>query len=300
MGAIVFEPMPGRGRDRCRSLRARGPRARRRLELGHRRSPSTSSGSALASLFSAIVTTAEAGAREARPGGLPARARAARRRRRRGRCTSATSPRTRRAPRPRGCDSRRRRSPRRSRAGRERARPAAASRPGSCSSSALAALGYASRAPRAGSPTKDVAYQYSTAVGGARPVRDHPRRSSSRSRGRTGALLALRRPTWLVRRCRRRRRSSFVAVYAASASSTAYSDPGREQGLTPTTGTRTARPRSPSTSSSSSRVAPVVEELTFRGLGYSLLEPLGTVDRDPLASASPSGSRTASSRGCRS
>ena len=67
----------------------------------------------------------------------------------------------------------------------------------------------------------------------------------------------------------------FVVVYAISAIVSAFSDPGQEQGLTPDKW-------------DSSRVtpyvvnflvfvvvAPVVEELTFRGLGYSLLEPLG-------------------------
>ena len=136
----------------------------------------------------------------------------------------------------------------------------------------LALLGYASRA-EGGKPPKDAAYQYSTAAGGlvqyaiilavvlliARP---------------TWSLLALRRPKHLVRMIGAAA-LVFVAVYTVSAIVSAFGDPGREQGLTPTHW-------------DSSRavpfgvnfilfvvIAPFVEELTFRGLGYSLLLPLG-------------------------
>ncbi len=136
----------------------------------------------------------------------------------------------------------------------------------------LSALGYASRAA-GGKPPQDAAYRYSTAVGGviqyaiilavvlaiARP--DWPllalRRPSSYLRGVTTALLA------------------FAAVYATSAVVLTYSDPGREQGLTPDHWDSSRAAQFAVNFAVFVAVAPAVEELTFRGLGYSLLEPLG-------------------------
>jgi CAAX protease family protein len=140
--------------------------------------------------------------------------------------------------------------------------------------SVLALLGYADRAA-GGKPPRDAAYHYSTAASGlvqygiilglvlaiARP---------------DWRLLALRRPVWnprvvgavvLV----------FGSVYAVNAVVSAFSNPGREQGLTP----QHWEPHRAAAFAVNFlvfvAVAPVVEELTFRGLGYSLLEPLGTV-----------------------
>jgi membrane protease YdiL (CAAX protease family) len=67
----------------------------------------------------------------------------------------------------------------------------------------------------------------------------------------------------------------FVAVYAASAIVSQYSDPGREQGLTPDHWDSHRAVQFAVNFAVFVAVAPVVEELTFRGLGYSLLEPLG-------------------------
>jgi membrane protease YdiL (CAAX protease family) len=138
----------------------------------------------------------------------------------------------------------------------------------------LALLGYASRAA-GGKPPKDAAYQYSTALAGviqygiilavvlaiARP---------------DWSLLALRRPSSLGR-VFATALLVFVAVYATSAIVSAYSDPGREQGLTPAHWDPHRATQYAVNFVAFVAVAPAVEELTFRGLGYSLLEPLGRV-----------------------
>ena len=95
----------------------------------------------------------------------------------------------------------------------------------------LVLLGYASRAA-GGKPPKDAAYQYSTAAGGLVQYAII-----------LVVVLAITRPEWwllALRRPRAWRRTLaavvivFVAVYAASAIVSAFGDPGREQGLTPT------------------------------------------------------------------
>jgi uncharacterized protein len=140
--------------------------------------------------------------------------------------------------------------------------------------SALALLGYASRAA-GGRPPKNVAYHYSTAAGGlvqyaiilgvilaiARPER---------------RLFALRRPS-SYRRVLSTALAVFIAVYAASAVVSAFTDPGREQGLTPDKWDPHRATQFAVNFLVFVAVAPAVEELTFRGLGYSLLEPLGRV-----------------------
>ena len=138
----------------------------------------------------------------------------------------------------------------------------------------LAALGYADRAS-GGKPPKDAAYQWSTAAAGviqygiilavvlaiARP---------------DWSLLALRRPTSLLR-VASAAALVFVGVYATSAVVSAYSDPGREQGLTPDQWDSHRAAQFAVNFVVFVAVAPAIEELTFRGLGYSLLEPLGRV-----------------------
>jgi membrane protease YdiL (CAAX protease family) len=137
---------------------------------------------------------------------------------------------------------------------------------------ALALLGYASRAA-GGKPDRDVAYQYSTAVSGVVQYAII-----------LAVVLAITRPEW--RLLALRRPSSYAraastallalaAVYAASAVVSAYGDPGREQGLTPDTWDSHRAAQFAVNFVVFAGVAPVVEELTFRGLGYSLLAPLG-------------------------
>jgi uncharacterized protein len=138
----------------------------------------------------------------------------------------------------------------------------------------LTLLGYASRGV-GGKPPKDAAYQYSTAASGlvqyaiilaivlaiARPE---------------WRLLALRRPSSL-RRVLSGALFVFAVVYTAGAIVSAYSDPGREQGLTPTQWDSHRATPFVVNFIVFVAVAPVVEELTFRGVGYSLVEPLGTL-----------------------
>jgi CAAX protease family protein len=136
----------------------------------------------------------------------------------------------------------------------------------------LALLGYASRA-EGGKPPKDAAYQYSTAAGGLVQYAII-----------LAVVLMIARPTWsllALRPPRHRLRMLgaaalvFVAVYTVSAIVSAYGDPGREQGLTPTHWDSSRAAPFAVNFVLFVAVAPFVEELTFRGLGYSLLVPLG-------------------------
>ena len=70
--------------------------------------------------------------------------------------------------------------------------------------------------------------------------------------------------------------------------------------MTPTRGSRTTRPPTSRNAIVIAVVAPFVEELTFRGLGYSLLVPLRPLDRDHPRRPRLRRSRTASSRRSRS
>ena len=70
---------------------------------------------------------------------------------------------------------------------------------------------------------------------------------------------------------------AFVAIYAASFLVHLYSDPGKEQGLTPNGWDSSRAVPFVVNFVVFAAVAPAVEELTFRGLGFSVLEPFGTV-----------------------
>jgi membrane protease YdiL (CAAX protease family) len=136
----------------------------------------------------------------------------------------------------------------------------------------FALLNYASRAA-GGKPGKDVVYQYSTAVSGLVQYLII-----------LGIVLAIARPDWRLLALRRPsglRRIAvpvvvFVAsVYATSAIVASYSDPGREQGLTPDHWDPHRATPFVVNFLVFTVVAPAIEEVTFRGLGYSLLAPLG-------------------------
>ncbi len=142
--------------------------------------------------------------------------------------------------------------------------------------SLLMLLGYASRAA-GGKPPVDAAYRYSTAASGLVQYAII-----------LGVVLAIARPDWgllALRRPSSYRRvltASLVALVAAFVVNglvSAYSDPGREQGLVPKDWDSSRAAPYVVNFVVFVAVAPVVEELTFRGLGYSLLEPLGA----PLA-----------------
>lgn len=137
---------------------------------------------------------------------------------------------------------------------------------------ALAALNYADRFV-SGKPPKDVLYQWSTAIGSAvlfgvivaivlmiaRPDFD---------------LLALRRPlSW--RRALLQMLGVLVAIYVITAAVSPLLHPGREQGLTPDHWDSSRAAPFLANAFVVCVVAPITEELTFRGLGFSLLRPLG-------------------------
>lgn len=139
--------------------------------------------------------------------------------------------------------------------------------------SALVLLSYAGRAS-GGKPPADAAYKYGTTVGGIVQYAIILAIVLAIARPDFRRLLALRAPSSYTRALTTAA-GVFVVVYVISGIVSAFGDPGQEQGLTPDKW-------------DSSRVtpyavnflvfvvvAPVVEELTFRGLGYSLLEPLG-------------------------
>lgn len=140
---------------------------------------------------------------------------------------------------------------------------------------ALATLGYASRAA-GGKPPADALYKYSTAASGLIQYVLILVVVLAIAKGDPRRLLALRRPSsygrvlWaglLV----------LAAVYLTSAVVDAFGDPGREQGLTPEQWDPHRAAQYAVNFAVIVLVAPAVEELAFRGLGYSLLEPLGRV-----------------------
>jgi membrane protease YdiL (CAAX protease family) len=137
---------------------------------------------------------------------------------------------------------------------------------------ALATLGYVSRAT-GGKPDQDVLYKYSTAVGGAIQYGIILAIVLAITGSRRD-LLALRPPT--------RWRSvlglglfALAATYVAAAIVDTFTDPGREQGLTPKHWEPSHAGAYAANFVVIALVAPFVEELMFRGLGFSLLRPLG-------------------------
>jgi membrane protease YdiL (CAAX protease family) len=87
-------------------------------------------------------------------------------------------------------------------------------------------------------------------------------------------LLALRAPS-SYRRAVTTALGVLVLVYVVSGIVSTFSHPDREQGLTPESWDPHRITPYAVNFAVFVVVAPVVEELTFRGLGYSLLEPLG-------------------------
>jgi membrane protease YdiL (CAAX protease family) len=136
----------------------------------------------------------------------------------------------------------------------------------------LAALNYADRFV-SGKPPKDVLYQWSTAVSsavlfgviiGIVLAIANPDFS----------LLALRRPlSWpraLVQML-----GVLIAIYAITAIVSPLLHPGREQGLTPDHWDSSRAAPFLANAFVVCVLAPFTEEVTFRGLGFSLLRPYG-------------------------
>jgi membrane protease YdiL (CAAX protease family) len=138
----------------------------------------------------------------------------------------------------------------------------------------LIALAYASRAA-AGKPDKDVLYQYGTAAGGL-----------FQYGLMLGIVLALSRGPGLRERLALRRPASWpqaiglafgalVAIYLAAYVLGLFLNAGSDQGLTPDHwNSHKAAPYALNFLVIAG-VAPVVEELTFRGLGFHVLRPFG-------------------------
>jgi membrane protease YdiL (CAAX protease family) len=138
---------------------------------------------------------------------------------------------------------------------------------------ALTILGYASRAA-GGKPPDNAAYQYSSAIGGFVQYGIILAIVLAIARPDWRPLLALRAPSSYTRAVAGAL-TAFVLVYAVAAIVSTYSSPGREQGLTPEKWDASRVTPYVVNFVVFVAVAPAVEELTFRGLGYSLLEPLG-------------------------
>jgi membrane protease YdiL (CAAX protease family) len=136
----------------------------------------------------------------------------------------------------------------------------------------LIALAYVSRATE-GKPDPQVLYRWSTAAGGV--VQDGIILLLVLAlAGFDRRLLGLRRPR-SIPQALRLLGSAIVLVYVFEVAYSALTHPGNEQGLTP-------KHWEPAHASAYivngiviCTVIPFVEELTYRGLGYSLLEPFG-------------------------
>ena len=139
--------------------------------------------------------------------------------------------------------------------------------------SALVLLSYASRAS-GGKPPEDAAYKYTTAIGGVVQYGIILAIVLAIARPDFRRLLALRAPSSYGRAVTTAI-GVFIVVYVISAIVSAFSDPGQEQGLTPDKWDSSRATPYVVNFLVFVLVAPVVVELTFRGLGYSLLEPLG-------------------------
>jgi membrane protease YdiL (CAAX protease family) len=136
----------------------------------------------------------------------------------------------------------------------------------------LIALGYASRFA-GGKPSPEVLYQWSTAIGGL--VQDAILLVLVVAiAGTRRDLLALRRPRsvpaallWLF--------VGLVAIYVFERVYSGLAHPGNEQGLTPTRWEPHHALAYVANGIVICTIVPFAEELTYRGLGYSLLERFG-------------------------
>lgn len=139
---------------------------------------------------------------------------------------------------------------------------------------ALAALAYVGRAAE-GDPAEDVLYQYETAIASAilyglvlAIVLLLCRGASARD------LLALRRPqSW--KRAGLISLAIFGIMLVLGAALDPFLDAGEEQGLTPETWDADRAGAFAANAVVVAGMAPIVEELTYRGLGFSLLARFG-------------------------
>ena len=138
---------------------------------------------------------------------------------------------------------------------------------------ALAALNYWSR-ETSGKPPKDELYQWGTALGGLFLFAIVLGFVLLLARGRERELLALRRPrSWAV--AAGLAVLVLIGIAVVSAALDPLLHPGQEQGLAPTQWIGSRAPAFVANFIVVAVVAPIVEELTFRGLGYSVLARFG-------------------------
>jgi hypothetical protein len=136
----------------------------------------------------------------------------------------------------------------------------------------FAALSYGSRID-GGAPPRDVLYRWSSAVGGLVQFLVIAAIVYAIGRGRP-ELFALRRPSswWLAARIAL---AIGVGMFVLTVTLGPLLDPGEEQGLTPTHWEPRHAAAYVANGVVIAIVAPIVEELSFRGVGYSLLERYG-------------------------
>jgi membrane protease YdiL (CAAX protease family) len=138
--------------------------------------------------------------------------------------------------------------------------------------SLLILVAYASRATE-GKPDPQVLYHWSTAVGGV--IQDGIILLLVLAlAGFDRQLLGLRRPR-SIPQALRLLGAAIVLVYVFEITYSALTHPGNEQGLTPSHWEPAHATAYVVNGIVICTVIPFVEELTYRGLGYSLLEPLG-------------------------
>jgi membrane protease YdiL (CAAX protease family) len=136
----------------------------------------------------------------------------------------------------------------------------------------MIALSYTSRATE-GKPDPEVLYRWSTAVGGV--IQDGIILLVVLAlAGFDRDMLALRRPR-SIKQAVGIVLAAVVAIYAFEIVYSALTHPGNEQGLTPTRWEPDHAVAYIVNGIVICTVIPFVEELTYRGLGYSLLEPYG-------------------------
>jgi CAAX protease family protein len=139
----------------------------------------------------------------------------------------------------------------------------------------FAAIGYASRLTE-GKPDKDILYSYAVLIGSAVQYavmlgivlligRGLPKRE----------LLGLRRPVTRFWPTVGLTAGTLVGIYAVSATLAPFLDAGEEQGLTPDRWDPSRAGAYAASFVAIAGIAPVVEELVYRGEGFSLLERYG-------------------------
>lgn len=138
---------------------------------------------------------------------------------------------------------------------------------------ALSTINYVSRATE-GKPPRDILYHYSAAIGGFIQYALILGLVLALARPSVADRLALRPPaSW--KRALLLALGAIVAVYVFAGALTPFLDPGNEQGLTPKNWDPDRAGAFAANFVVIAGMAPLVEELTFRGLGFHILRRLG-------------------------